>query len=139
MIKTLNTSPRAKAKQTAVFDAAADVFAQYGFKRTTMNDIAVATGISRPALYLMFDNKEHLFRELAAYRLNLALKAAKVFKGNPSLSIIKEVFEETFNTKIHNIYKTRGEIKATEHPADFLEDLVYWFNKSLEDEDDMDS
>ena len=77
MTKPLNTSPRAKAKQTAVFDAAADVFAQYGFKRTTMNDIAVATGISRPALYLMFDNKEHLFRELAAYRLNLALKAAK--------------------------------------------------------------
>ena len=72
-------------------------------------------------------------------KLILALKAAKVFKGNPSLSIIKEIFEETFSTKIHNIYKTRGEIKATEHPADFLEDLVYWFNKSLEDEDDMDS
>jgi len=60
-----------------VFDAAADVFAQYGFKRTTMNDIAQAAGISRPALYLMFNNKEHLFQELAAYRINRALETAK--------------------------------------------------------------
>ncbi|MCG8416067.1 MAG: TetR/AcrR family transcriptional regulator [Pseudomonadales bacterium] len=70
-------SAREKAKQTAVFDAAADVFAQYGFRRTTMNDIAQAAGISRPALYLMFDNKENLFHELAAYRINLALKEAR--------------------------------------------------------------
>ena len=80
MTKETNPNPataRARAKQAVVFDAAASVFAQYGFKRTTMNDIAVAAGISRPALYLMFDNKEHLFHELAAYRIGLALKAAK--------------------------------------------------------------
>lgn len=77
MGKSKTTTTRSSAKQRAVFDAAADVFAQYGFKRTTMNDIAQAAGISRPALYLMFNNKEHLFKELAAYRINLALKASK--------------------------------------------------------------
>ena len=76
MAEPKRATARAEEKQFAVFDAAADVFARYGFKRTTMNDIAEAAGISRPALYLMFDNKEHLFHELAAYRINLAMDAA---------------------------------------------------------------
>ena len=67
---------RAQAKRLAVFDAAAEVFAQYGFRRTTMNDIAEAAGISRPALYLMFDNKENLFQDLVVHRLNLAIEQA---------------------------------------------------------------
>lgn len=76
MAEAKRVTAKAEEKQFAVFDAAADVFARYGFKRTTMNDIAEAAGISRPALYLMFDNKEHLFHELAAYRINLAMDAA---------------------------------------------------------------
>ena len=41
-----------------------------------MNDIAKSAGISRPALYLMFDNKEDLFQGLAAHRLDLAIDSA---------------------------------------------------------------
>lgn len=64
------------AKKVSVYEGAATVFAQYGFRRTTMNDIAQAAGISRPALYLMFDNKEHLFHELATFRLDQAIEQA---------------------------------------------------------------
>lgn len=100
-------SARAEAKQIAVLDAAADVFAQYGFKRTTMNDIAEAAGISRPALYLMFENKEHLFHELAAYRINLALDAATSVlseKGHVSERFIKAlmIFEKTYTEPVAN-------------------------------------
>jgi len=63
-------------KRDAVFDAAYDVFAQYGFRRTAMNDIAQAAGISRPALYLMFENKEALFRELVSFRQNQGVDQA---------------------------------------------------------------
>ncbi len=63
-------------KRLAVFNAAADVFSQYGFRRTSMNDIAEAAGVSRPALYLMFENKEDLFRQLAASRQNAAIDGA---------------------------------------------------------------
>ncbi len=63
-------------KREAVFKAAFDVFSQYGFRRTSMNDIAEAAGISRPALYLMFDNKEDLFRQLASHQQNLAIDEA---------------------------------------------------------------
>ncbi len=67
---------RHRAKREAVYEAAATVFAQYGFRRTTMNDIAQAAGISRPALYLMFDNKENLFQGLASFRLDQAIEQA---------------------------------------------------------------
>ena len=76
MSKTKKNAARVNAKKEIVYEAAAEVFAQYGFRRTTMNDIAQGAGISRPALYLMFDNKENLFCELAAYRLNQAVDQA---------------------------------------------------------------
>lgn len=107
MAKVKQVSAKASAKQSAVLDDAAAVFAQYGFKRTTMNDIAQAAGISRPALYLMFDNKEHLFHELAAYRINLALKAAKsVLTGNGDVierfTSALMVFEKTYTEPVAN-------------------------------------
>ncbi len=50
------------AKRDRVLAAALDVFLRYGYKRVTMNDIAEAAGISRPALYLVFDSKEEIFK-----------------------------------------------------------------------------
>jgi AcrR family transcriptional regulator len=49
------------AKRERVADAALNVFQRYGFARTTMSDIAEAVGMSRPALYLLFPNKEEIF------------------------------------------------------------------------------
>ncbi len=71
-------TPEAKAdrKRQRVLERALEVFAQYGFKRTTMADIASAAGISRPALYLMFENKEDLFRGVATAIQEQALAAA---------------------------------------------------------------
>ncbi|MDC0220956.1 TetR/AcrR family transcriptional regulator [Gammaproteobacteria bacterium] len=83
------TTVRAKAKKNIVFEAAHEVFAQYGYKRTTMNDIAQAADISRPALYLIFDNKENLFYELVANRLDISIEKAK-----SALSV-----EATLNTR----------------------------------------
>lgn len=45
-----------------ILDAALTVFCQYGYGKTTMQDIARAAGISRAALYLHFSSKEDLFR-----------------------------------------------------------------------------
>jgi AcrR family transcriptional regulator len=49
-------------KRKAILDAAFTVFLAYGFRRTTMADIADAAGISRPALYLEFKNKADIYR-----------------------------------------------------------------------------
>jgi AcrR family transcriptional regulator len=49
-------------KRGIILDAAFKVFLAYGFRRTTMADIADAAGISRPALYLEFKNKADIYR-----------------------------------------------------------------------------
>lgn len=47
-----------------ILDAAADLFAHYGFDKTTMDDIARAARVSKGALYLHFRGKEDLFDAL---------------------------------------------------------------------------
>jgi AcrR family transcriptional regulator len=49
-------------RRQAILEAAFKTFISYGFKRTTMADIADEAGISRPALYLVFKNKRDIFR-----------------------------------------------------------------------------
>jgi AcrR family transcriptional regulator len=60
--KYVNSQDMDVAKKDKVLVAALDVFLRYGYKRVTMNDIAEAAGMSRPALYLVFDSKEQIFK-----------------------------------------------------------------------------
>lgn len=70
--RPLSVDPR----RDAVLDAALGVFSAYGYRRTTMADLAHAAGVSRPALYLFYANKEALFRALASRLLSRQLAAA---------------------------------------------------------------
>ena len=51
-------------KTQRILQSAFKVFAAYGFKRVTMADIAKEAGMSRPALYLGFKEKEAIFRAM---------------------------------------------------------------------------
>ena len=63
----------APARQDAILDAALGAFAAYGYRRTTMEDIARAASMSRSALYLHFRNKDDIFRSLTRRYLDQAL------------------------------------------------------------------
>ena len=43
-------------RQTSILLGAWNTFAAYGYKKTSMDDIARAAGMSRPALYLHYRN-----------------------------------------------------------------------------------
>ena len=51
-------------RQEAILAAAFQTFCQYGFRRTTMEDIARAAAMSRAALYLHFRNKQDIHRAM---------------------------------------------------------------------------
>ena len=115
--KTTPTSPSAgDDKRELIFDAAAEVFAQYGFRRTAMNDIAKAAGMSRPALYLMFANKEALFRELAIHRQTEALTAASAVLE--AAGPIKTQLADALQVYEQILYEP---IAASPHSAEFLD------------------
>lgn len=48
----------ARKNEDTIIAAARQVFMRYGFRRTTMGDIAEAAGMSRAALYLVYPSKE---------------------------------------------------------------------------------
>lgn len=56
---------RLTATPERILAAAFERFARYGFRRTSMEDIAGEAGVSRAALYLQFRNKEEIFRRLS--------------------------------------------------------------------------
>lgn len=73
-------------RREAILDAAFQVFAAYGYRRTSMDDIARAAGLSRPALYLHYRNKEDIFRSGAEryFRDALARMEAALFAPGQS-------------------------------------------------------
>lgn len=62
-----------------VVQAAIGVFLRYGYARTTMGDIAQAAGLSRPGLYLIFPNKDRIFR--AVIEAMIADKLREIREG----------------------------------------------------------
>lgn len=55
--KTLETRDR-------ILDAAENVFNEYGYSNTTLNEIAETAGVTRGAIYWHFKNKEDLFHAM---------------------------------------------------------------------------
>jgi len=56
---------RAETTRDAIVAAAVPVFGRYGFRKTTMDLLAQAAGVSRPAVYQYFPNKAAVFRAVA--------------------------------------------------------------------------
>jgi AcrR family transcriptional regulator len=67
---------RSDARQAALLDAAVGVFARFGYRKASMDEVARAAGVSRQGLYLQFANKEELFRKALEYSLRGQLNAA---------------------------------------------------------------
>ena len=66
----------ADARRAAIVAAATAVFARYGFKKASMDELARAADLSRPGLYLHFASKELLFRAVIEDVLGVALARA---------------------------------------------------------------
>ena len=71
-------------KREAILASAFTQFSRYGYRRTSMEDIAKETEISRPSLYSHFENKEEIFRCLSASLHEQTLgEAERYLKGAP--------------------------------------------------------
>jgi AcrR family transcriptional regulator len=77
----------AESKHEALLEAAVGVFARYGFRKTSMDEVARAAGVSRQGLYLLFADKEELFRQAVCYKLTQQLSAAVQALANPRVPL----------------------------------------------------
>ena len=74
-------------QREAILKAATAIFLRYGFKKTSMDDVAQAAGVSRQGLYLYFDTKDLLFREALQYLVSHMISTARSVAEDRNLSI----------------------------------------------------
>lgn len=70
-------------RRDRILEAAEKVVLAYGYSRVTMDDLARATGISRPALYLEFRNKAEIYSAIAAQTLDHSAQLAEAILAGP--------------------------------------------------------
>jgi AcrR family transcriptional regulator len=104
-------------RKDMILDAAFGVFARYGYRRTVMEDVASAAGLSRTALYQHWRNKDDLFRALAQRYFDTGVQdmaAALAQPGQP----IEPALMAAFAAKDGKFMQA---VLATPHGAELLE------------------
>ncbi len=105
-------------KCQTILESALSAFSAYGFKKTSMDDIAKGAGMSRPALYLYFDNKEAILRKLTGlYYERRAIAVAEALSMEGSVSQI-------IGNAIHVQTDGMAEIMSSPHGLELLDASV---------------
>ena len=95
-----------ESMRESIVNAAGDIFSKYGYKKTTMDDIAMALGKGKSSIYYYFRNKEEIFQAvleqeviLLKSKLQKAVNRKKHHKGKLKAYIITRMkgFESMIN------------------------------------------
>jgi AcrR family transcriptional regulator len=112
----MGETPEQAARRTAILEAAVGVFLRYGYKKTSMDDLARAAGLSRQGLYLHFATKDALFKEALLRLIALTREAGRAALAREDLAIDERLLAAFEAVHGHAI----GQIGA-EHLGELLE------------------
>jgi AcrR family transcriptional regulator len=124
-------------RQDHVLGVALETFARYGYRKSSMEDVARAANISRPGLYFLFSSKQNLFRAAVRRALDHDIEAARrslADTGRPLRERLIEALDLWTGRYIGPIAKeipalieTNPELLgpiATDYPARFAEMVI---------------
>ncbi|WP_200809769.1 TetR/AcrR family transcriptional regulator [Demequina sp. NBRC 110054] len=80
-------------RRAEVLDAALRTFARYGYRKTSMDDVAREARISRPGLYFLFESKSGLFRAAADRGIELDLAEAEKALVDPGRGLVDRIVD----------------------------------------------
>src|SRR5258708_9131814 len=115
-------------RREAILDAAIGVFLRYGFKKTSMDDLARAAGLSRQGLYLHFATKEALFKDSVLLLIATIRAAARAALDRDELDLEKRIlgaFDAVHGGVIGRIH--------TEHMDELLETSIQLIGPVIEE------
>lgn len=95
--------------RTTILDEAAVLFSQLGYERTSMREIAKRVGVSKPAIYYHFSNKQTLFEELVTTSFQMSKKTFNYVvehEGDP-VQKLKDIAIRLFNSTRDNPERAR--------------------------------
>jgi len=83
---TQPATPAPGPRHDSICTAAAKVVYQYGYRKTSMEAIAAAAGVSRQTLYLQYRNKEALFHAVLEHVTTQMLREVRAIAEQPRKS-----------------------------------------------------
>jgi len=97
-------------KKARIVSAAKELIAQYGFKKTTMDEIAAKARMGKSSMYYYFKNKEDIFAEIVRLDSNVfRQKLSEAIKqaNTPQDKILQYIRTRMLHLKeLSNYYKT---------------------------------
>jgi AcrR family transcriptional regulator len=91
-------------KRQQLVEAAAEVFLRYGYRKTTLDDIAEAAGLQKSSLYHYFENKDELFREALRFIHDTMFeKLSAAFEGRRKLMEDLDRFIDVMRSEIERL------------------------------------
>jgi AcrR family transcriptional regulator len=112
-------------RRTTVLDSAMVTFARFGYRKTSMEEVARAARISRPGLYFLFSSKEILFRAAVTQALERDITAVEhvlADTGRPLPERLVEAFDQWAGRYIGPL--TRDIAAVIEDNPDILGEIV---------------
>jgi AcrR family transcriptional regulator len=103
-------------RRKRILECAFDVVLRYGYQRMTMDDVAKACGMSRPALYLQFKNKGEIYQAIASDMMGRALERAQAALHGP-----EPIEQRLFLALKHGILDPVGFLQSTAHGAELMD------------------
>jgi TetR/AcrR family acrAB operon transcriptional repressor len=115
----------ALATRNSLLDAAEHVFLRQGVAGTSLNDIALAAGTTRGAIYWHFRDKADLFNAMMD-RVTMPLQAALALvddapRGDP-LPALKRSIKQALHQTVHDP-QTRRVFEVATHMVEYVESL----------------
>ena len=100
-----NRAEKSEARRQAIVTAALEEFCARGFAATRLDDVAARAGVAKGTIYLHFDDKEALFREIVGTML---VPLVTVLEEAPPPDIpVRAVIGHFFEVFVQEIYSTR--------------------------------
>lgn len=103
-----------EARRAVLLEAAFGVFARFGYRKTSMDEVARAAHVSRQGLYLHFANKEDLFRATLRHALQSSLAAAQsalTVEGAPLDERLRGAFDASMGRYVGRFSANAADLK----------------------------
>jgi AcrR family transcriptional regulator len=126
---TAESADRSDTRREALLQAAIGVFLRYGYKKTSMDDLARAADLSRQGLYLHFATKEELFKEAVSHLMKQGRVAMRATLKRDDLAIEDRLLGAFVAFKSHS---SGGEMPR-EHMDELLSTATQLVGPALEE------
>lgn len=76
-------SEKKETRKDQIFSVGARLFAEKGYERTSLQEVADLLGVTKPALYYYYDSKEQLLFEIMSFVMDRVLQDAEEIAASP--------------------------------------------------------